>query len=72
MKQVDIREIGTGKHFFEGEAACVYNWGVPIEWVDWDADELTITVSAGAKVEVTQHPNGDLGIELGCPEDDDD
>ena len=64
MKKVVVRQLMTGKEFFRGEAGCVYIWGVPIEWVDYVNDVLTITVSIDAEVDVTQQVNGNLDIRL--------
>ena len=64
MKKVVVRQYMTGKEFFNGKAGCVYIWGVPIEWVDYDNDVLTITMSTDAEVDVTQQVNGKLDIRL--------
>ena len=64
MKQVHIRRFAGDGSIFKGNAGCVYIYGVPIEWVDYEQRVLTITVGQDCEVEVTKRDNGDLEVKL--------
>jgi len=61
-KRVHIRKFMTNETVFRGEARCIYIWDVPVEWVDWDNDELTVTIGTDCEVKTEQESDGTLHI----------